>query len=366
MKKRIVILSFLLNCAFGAPVEVNRISDAKLKLKNLDNKITLLEQSLHLVHNEQDTVNQKLAKTEMEMSNTTKQLNLIESNILEKKQQIQTLNQLSNTLTTQLNTQHILLAKHLRSRYKMGSNKLMQWPLSQKNTEDVSHMLAFYRYLVKARQNTIHQVSETKTRLSLNQQKLNQETNQLKLLENQVISHQKQLELSKRYHAVLLDKLSEDIKTKQQTMRDYQHDKDSLSKLMHSLAVKGLTERRYPFMQKHRHLTKPIADALAFEKINQGILFLAPEGTPITAVQSGKVVFSDWLNGYGQILILDHGAGYMSVYAHNQSLIKQKGDIVLKGEKIATVGHSGSIAKNGLYFEMRIGGKAVPPREWLD
>jgi septal ring factor EnvC (AmiA/AmiB activator) len=99
--------------------------------------------------------------------------------------------------------------------------------------------------------------------------------------------------------------------------------------------------------------------------MNQGLIFFAHEGTPVSAVSSGKIVFSDWLKGYGLLLIIDHGRGFMTLYAHNESLFKQKGDQVKQGEQIATVGHTGGIKENGLYFEIRQRGKVIPPLRWL-
>lgn len=99
--------------------------------------------------------------------------------------------------------------------------------------------------------------------------------------------------------------------------------------------------------------------------MNQGVTFFADEGTAVTAVYPGKVVFSDWLKGYGLLLIIDHGQGVMTLYAHNQSLFKSKGQTVFQNEQVASVGHSGGIKQNGLYFEIRLRGKAVPPLSWL-
>ena len=99
--------------------------------------------------------------------------------------------------------------------------------------------------------------------------------------------------------------------------------------------------------------------------MNQGVTFFAKEGAPVLAVHSGKVVFSDWLNGYGLLLILDHGDGFMTLYANNEALFKQKGDSVTQGDQIATVGHSGGIKQNGLYFEVRQRGKAISPLAWM-
>ena len=95
-----------------------------------------------------------------------------------------------------------------------------------------------------------------------------------------------------------------------------------------------------------------------------GILIGSTYGTPVQAVSHGRIAFSDWLQGYGFITIVDHGDGYMSLYGHNESLFKQAGDWVAAGEIIATTGDSGGQPKPGLYFEIRSRGKPVDPYLW--
>jgi len=97
----------------------------------------------------------------------------------------------------------------------------------------------------------------------------------------------------------------------------------------------------------------------------RGIVLRASEGTPVKAIAAGRVVYADWLNGFGNILILDHGAQYLSVYAYNQSLLKQVGQAVAAGEAIATVGATGGQVESGLYFEIRHQGKPINPLLWL-
>ena len=125
-------------------------------------------------------------------------------------------------------------------------------------------------------------------------------------------------------------------------------------------------QNQRPFIFARKKLPQPVnVDRKNVQKINQGLVFYAAEGAAVTAVYPGKVVFSDWLKGYGLLLIIDHGRGFMTLYAHNQSLFKQKGDPVNQGEQIAAVGHSGGIKQNGLYFEIRQRGKAISPLAWL-
>ena len=95
------------------------------------------------------------------------------------------------------------------------------------------------------------------------------------------------------------------------------------------------------------------------------MLIAASAGTPVTAVAEGTVVFAEWMTGYGLILIIDHGNGYMSLYAHNDSLLREAGDAVKRGDAVATVGSSGGQERPALYFELRRNGSPVNPASWL-
>ncbi len=97
----------------------------------------------------------------------------------------------------------------------------------------------------------------------------------------------------------------------------------------------------------------------------QGVLIGAAEGSEVKAVYNGRVVFADWLDGLGLLMILEHGDGYMSLYGHNQTLLREVGQTVTKGDVIAEVGDSGGQPTPGLYFEVRKNGSAVNPSSWI-
>ena len=97
----------------------------------------------------------------------------------------------------------------------------------------------------------------------------------------------------------------------------------------------------------------------------KGTLIGASEGTQVKAVAPGQVVYADWLDGFGMLLVIDHGKGYMSLYGHNQSLLRQVGQKVEQGEPVALVGDSGGQERSGLYFEIRYQGEAINPTKWL-
>ena len=97
---------------------------------------------------------------------------------------------------------------------------------------------------------------------------------------------------------------------------------------------------------------------------SKGVFIRSAEGQPVRSVAAGRVVFADWMRGFGNLLILDHGETYLSVYGNNEALLKQPGDTVSAGEPIATVGSTGGSPETGLYFELRHLGKAFDPLRW--
>lgn len=100
--------------------------------------------------------------------------------------------------------------------------------------------------------------------------------------------------------------------------------------------------------------------------VSKGLFIRATEGTPVRAIAHGQVVFADWMRGFGNLLIIDHGDAYMSIYAYNEALLKQVGDPVASGERVAMVGATGGNDQSGLYFEMRHMGKTFDPMQWVD
>ncbi|WP_211471381.1 peptidoglycan DD-metalloendopeptidase family protein [Collimonas humicola] len=97
----------------------------------------------------------------------------------------------------------------------------------------------------------------------------------------------------------------------------------------------------------------------------KGLFIRTPEGTEVKAVASGRVVFADWLRGFGNLIIVDHGNQYMTIYGNNQALLKRPGDAVKSGDVIANAGNSGGNEQSGLYFEIRHQGRAFDPLGWV-
>lgn len=336
------------------------------KLKQLDIKINRLQHSLASAQDKQGLLNQELSNTEKQMGDGVKKLHLIQKDMTEKEHRIAGLQEKINQLNQQLSTQQHLLASHVRARYQTGEYQPLKWLINQESPYKISRILTYYQYIIKTRQQLIIQIDETKATISKNKDQLHQQLLENQQLKLQLTQHQQQLEQDKKYHTTLIQSLNHDIQDHQQTLSDVQKDKENLTQLLHALLKQSAVQSSRPFLNMRKKLPLPVQTAHhSMQRMNQGLTFFADEGTTVTAVYPGKVVFSDWLKGYGLLLIIDHGQGFMTLYAHNQSLFKRTGQTVLQNEQIAKVGHSGGIKQNGLYFEIRRRGKAISPLDWL-
>lgn len=353
-------------CLAQAAVNLASLNQTQIKLKQLDSKIDSLQQHLTSVHDKRGLLNNKLAETEKQIGEGIRKLRSIQLDLNSKEQKIAALQNTMNQLNKQLYNQQQLLAKHIRTRYQMGEYQPLKWLLNQDNPYKINKILTYYQYIIKSRQQLIDEIDATGKEITANKDKLRLELAQTRSLQKQLNLHQQDLEQRKKYHTTLIQSLNSEIATKKQTLNDFKKDKLNLSRLLKSLSQQSVIAASKPFAQMRKKLPPPIQAAQrSLRKMNQGVTFFADEGTAVTAVYPGKVVFSDWLKGYGLLLIIDHGQGFMTLYAHNQSLFKRKGQQVNQSEQIASVGHSGGIKQNGLYFEIRLRGKAVSPLQWL-
>lgn len=356
----------ILSATLYANNEHTSVSQTKNKLKELDVKISRLKNRLSNAKDKQGILTKELASTEKQISEDLRKLRQIRIDLQNKEHKIAELQHKDDQLSTELLSQQQQLAHHVKARYLMGEYQPLKWLVNQDDPYRYSRILTYYQYLIRSRQQLITTIDHTKNDLSQNREILDKELIANKNLQNQVNQHQSKLTEFKSYHTELIKSLDNQIQSNQQTLIDFQKDKDNLSRLLTSLSQQSVIQSSKPFLQMRKRLPLPVqTEHRSFKTMNQGVTFFADEGAIVTAVHPGKVVFSDWLKGYGLLLIIDHGQGFMTLYANNQSLFKRKGQMVNQNEQVASVGHSGGIKQNGLYFEIRLRGKAIPPLTWL-
>jgi len=363
---RLLPIIYLLLTTHVLYAENSTVAKTKQSLNQLTAKIRLLQQNLEQAHDKKALLKQELTKTDKQISESQQQFKIIQAKRAALDAQINALQPQITALNNKIHDMQLTLIKYLRARYKTSASQPLTWILNQDNPQQIDRLLTYYRYLVQSNKRLMDDLKAAQQTLATKKEALDEHQHELIRVEQQWRANQQKLNEAKQYHTSLMNALNKDINNKQQTLASYKRNQINLSRLLANLAQQSVLQTRHPFTQMKRKLIKPVdVDQRNIHKINQGLVFEAPQGTSVHAVSPGKVVFCDWLNGYGLLMIIDHGWGFMTLYSNNLALFKQKGDTVNQGEQIATVGHSGTLRQNGLYFEIRHRGKAIPPMEWL-
>jgi septal ring factor EnvC (AmiA/AmiB activator) len=188
-----------------------------------------------------------------------------------------------------------------------------------------------------------------------------------------------------RERKVVLARVQKEVRASRREMKVLRADETRLARLVEEIgrvfvrverepeAASQSTARRVAFASLRGKLSLPVRGELTGRfgaprgagVDAKGVFIRAPEGRPVKAIAAGQVAFADWMRGFGNLLIVDHGDGYLSIYANNESLLKQVGENVTAGESVATTGSSGGNEETGLYFEMRHLGRAFDPLRWV-
>jgi septal ring factor EnvC (AmiA/AmiB activator) len=171
----------------------------------------------------------------------------------------------------------------------------------------------------------------------------------------------------------LLQTVAADIRKNRKEMRVLRADEARLARLIEAIGASTASPKD-AFSLLRGKLRLPVQGELtqrfgaprgAAGNEAKGVFIRAPEGRQVRSIAGGRVVYADWMRGFGNLLIVDHGESYLSIYANNESLLKELGDVVEPGEPIATTGSSGGNEETGLYFEMRHSGRPFDPLSWV-
>ncbi|WP_251372267.1 murein hydrolase activator EnvC family protein [Rheinheimera oceanensis] len=277
-------------------------------------------------------------------------------------------------LEQSLQQQQKLLASQLKSAYSLGQHDYSRMLLNQQDAGKLERVLSYYQYFNRARMqqlaelnNTISQLQQVLSELSDKQQQLAQT---LAILQQQ----QQQLLGAKTEQQQAVGRLQAMLKQQGRQLDYLRQNEASLQSKLEELRRLAQQARELAGLTKDKgKLSWPLQGSLLqrFGESRQGgissrgILIQSTEGQAVKAVADGQVIYADWLKGYGWVIVLDHGAGFMSLYGHNQNLLKKPGTRISAGETIALAGTSGGQSAAGLYFEIRNKGEAVNPLQWL-
>lgn len=378
------LIAPLLLLALMAAAVAARAQD-KAAMEQMQKDIEALQKELKSVQGERSNLQKDLEKSEKEINELQKKAEKIKQNLNEQNKELNQLNQERATLEQQQAARKAELAEQMRASYKLGQTSELKVLLNQESPDALARMMKYHSYFMAAQQQKLEAYRATIVRIDELTPAIEQKAASLAQMQQQLEQQRTSLKKAQGQRQSALAQVNANLKDKQKELGQLQRDRERLQNLMNRVtrSVAGVAKSpayvplpsagakftsrkgRLPWPTQGNMLHKFGSPRVAGQINWSGAYIAAPQSTPVVAVHYGRVVFADYFGGHGLLIIVDHGEGYMSLYAHNEVLLKNAGDLVKAGETIARVGSSGGQATNGLYFEIRAQGKPVNPSLWL-
>ncbi|MBK3874021.1 murein hydrolase activator EnvC family protein [Stutzerimonas frequens] len=411
MPRTFLALAFL--CLLGPAVADERAA-ARQQIEAARQDIAELQKLLKQIEQEKSGVQKQLQTTESEMGQLEKQVDSLQQEIDRSEAELERLNEEKTTLEGARLEQQRLIGLQARAAYQNGRQEYLKLLLNQQNPEKFSRTLTYYDYLNKARLEQLDSFNETLRQLTNVEADIEAQQNLLAEKKDGLLERRNQLAEVRKERQQTLAKLNSDLSTRERKLQARRQEQAQFERVLKTieetlarqareaeearqrelLAERQRQQQRHagsaapsgpmvssagssfggPFAQAKGKLPWPVDGRLVARYGTprggdartkwDGVLIGASAGTQVRAVHGGRVVFADWLRGAGLLVILDHGNGYLSLYGHNQSLLRDAGEIVEAGDPIATVGTSGGQETAALYFAIRQQGRPSDPTQW--
>ncbi|MEO6102664.1 MAG: peptidoglycan DD-metalloendopeptidase family protein [Pseudoxanthomonas sp.] len=424
----IFCLALTIAFAAAAPAPAQNQRETEKKLQRLRGELKDIARERRKLEDARGDAARKLREADEQVGKSSRSLDQTETALQREAAALAQLQKQRDEMRQRLAGQREQLAALVRASYQMGTDAPLKVLLSQDRVTDANRLLAYHRYLQGDRARRIASLGTELEALDQVERDITARRAQLDATRNQQRAKVEALARDRKANAVLtadLDQRYQDRSAREKALGQDAHSLETLLANLRAAAARAEAERRAEARrvaaeQASQKLasqkqaaqrqsaqrqsanagtptSKPppaiaprpaVANAPALKvgglgwplsgnllarfggrmpdgRTSSGVLIGAPTGTTVTAVADGSVVFSEWMTGYGLILIVDHGNGYMSLYAHNESLLRDAGDRVKRGDAVAKVGTSGGQGTPALYFELRRNGQPVDPSSWL-
>ena len=424
MLRALILLA--LTCLLS-PAFADERAQTQQQLDATRQDIAELQKMLGKLQQEKSGVQKDLRGTETEMGKLEKQVEALQKELKKTESELERLDGEKKKLQAARVEQQRLIAIQARAAYQSGRQEYLKLLLNQQNPEKFARTLTYYDYLSQARLEQLKNFNETLRQLANVEKDINLQQAQLLVQQGNLDSQREELDKVRKERQAALAKLNDQYKERDQKLQARQQDQADLAKVLKTieetlarqareaeearqkalLAQQEAERQRQreaasqsapdeapkrprptpgamvsssgesfggPFASARGKLPWPV-DGRLLARFGEtrgddartkwdGVMISASSGSQVHAVHGGRVVFADWLRGAGLLVILDHGNGYLSLYGHNQSLLKKPGDVVKAGEAISTVGTSGGQDTPALYFAIRQQGRPTDPSQW--
>jgi len=413
-----VKLLVLLTLCWPLGAGADQVDRKQSELDALKQRLQSLQEDFRKNQAQRQEAADELRQSERAISNGVRQLRQLDSERQRTQSDLQTLSQQAETTEARIRQQQAHLVQALRGAYQRGQGDALKLILSGSDPNQTARDLRYLAHLSRAQHASIEALRVDLARLAELQQAKAQKKSELTQLQTSREAEQKKLLADKREREQVMNKLSAQIQQQRSEITRLKRDERSLTELVERLnrlmaqqAAREAARARAAAQQAEKNRRDGKSEAgssrkaiavntetpvafrsdrpfsglkgslrlpVAGELMNRfgapreggglswkGLFIRAAQGTAVKAIAAGQVVFAEWLRGFGNLVIVDHGEGYMSLYSNNESLYKQVGERVQPGDAIATVGNSGGQPDTGLYFEMRHQSRPVNPLVWV-
>lgn len=375
---KLLLPLMLVTLAMNPASMADDTSAKEKQLKTLLRKIDKLKQNIDRKEDSKSSYIKELKSIERKIGKVNQQIRATGKKIKARKSELSKLRATRLKHQRQLSKEHDYLSEQVYAAFTLGRQEKVKLLFSQQDPQTLQRNLVYYQYFSNARIALINKVQGNIDKIIETEQLIQQAKAELEK-NQQVLSQQKKelgVDLGKR--KTIIGSLDKQLKQQSGSLSRLEDEASQLQNLIKSIeeifvdapesefSQKAFVELKgklaWPVQGKLNKLfgrTKPLSQLRW-----QGVMIEAPSGRHVKAVSHGRIAFADWLRGLGNLIIIDHGNSYLSLYGHNESLFKSAGEWVEAGDVISTVGTSGGQKKSGLYFEIRKKGKPQNPTGW--
>ncbi len=383
-------LKLMLICILASLYPFSAFSDNQENLKALRERIQLLQKDLVSKETIKQSTSNMLQETERTIGIINQKLTKLIENDRQANEDFKQLQIQYKHIKNEVEIERNQLERLFYQQYLGGQQDYLRLMLNQQDPNQIARNIHYYKQLSLARSGSIENLQDNQYKIEDLAQVSHQKKEEITAIQTEYFAQRKKLEQEKNKHQIMLAQISGQITQQQQEIYKLENDEKRITHLVNEISKLLVQEKPrntptnsklpdastagIPFASLKGKLNLPVRGKLLNSFGGQrsgkhvtwkGLFIQSPSGNDVKAISEGRVVFADELRGFGNLIILDHGNGYMSLYGNNETLHKQVGNIIRGGDTIATVGNSGSNPDSGLYFELRHKGKPFDPLTWI-
>lgn len=355
-----------------APAESEQAM-TEAEIKALEQDIQKTKKLLETLNKERTSTQSRIEKADREISHIQKNISELETRRREGQNEIKKIQGRQNILAAKTEQQKEQIASSLRSMYMNSSDSRLKLLLNQEDPEALSRQLTYLEYVQEAQLRAIREYEAGVFELKQLEQQQNALVLNLSREKNTLDNDRERMVKQQAERQKLLKQISSRRQRSDRELSQMEQQHEQLTELLAQIQSRQIVSSQ-PFNELKGALQWPVPGKVLFS-YNQkrpdtrlswpGIFIESNPGVPVRAVHDGRVIFSDWMRGYGLLTIVDHGNDYLTLYAHTEWTLKNEGEVVLAGEPLALSGQSGGQLSPGLYFEIRRNGNPENPASWL-